>query len=256
MIPSQLVQGELRTQGASCCAKLPLSLASDSGRPRPSDSVQPSSDAANEARIIREDQRLLADVAAGRPGAVDRLSLRMRCVARILAALNARMGHVLDSHDLADLAQETLLVILRKLHLYEGRASLQGWAYRIAYFEFMNCVRRRWRREGKAASEGEEVIERGVEGHDPWRFEELHRALERIPVKEAQIVRLKHLEELTFDQISQAVSTPRSTVKARYYRGLEALRELLAPAPAPRDAARPHPAAADAGPSNEGKRRR
>ena len=88
----------------------------------------------------------MAAVLRGVPGSLDQLVGRMECVPRFLASLNGRLGRPLGTHDLADLAQDTLVVIWEKLETFEGRATLESWTYRFCYLELMNSVRRKGRR--------------------------------------------------------------------------------------------------------------
>ena len=45
---------------------------------------------------------------------------------------------------------------------------------------------------------------------------------------EAQIIRLKHLESLTFDELGARMGLSANTAKTHYYRGLSRLRSMLA----------------------------
>lgn len=183
----------------------------------------------DEAERIQQDLDIVAAVRRSEAGGLADLAERMECVPRILAAHNAKLGRPLGADELADLAQDTLLIILRKLQDFEGRSSLEGWAYRICYFELMNRARRKRREQRpkrELEAEGEEVG--ALVAPDPWRYEHLHRAIDRLPGEEATVVRLKHFQELTFDEIAVALSAPSSTVKARYYRGMETLRQDVA----------------------------
>ena len=59
-------------------------------------------------------------------------------------------------------------------------------------------------------------------------FEEIDRLnsiLDNLPDKEAEIVRMSVIDELTFVEISQILSTPASTVKSRYKTGMEKLKK-------------------------------
>ncbi len=58
-------------------------------------------------------------------------------------------------------------------------------------------------------------------------FDHVHGALERLPARDATIIRLKHFEDLTFEQIAQRLAMPQSSAKADYHRAIERLRELL-----------------------------
>ena len=57
--------------------------------------------------------------------------------------------------------------------------------------------------------------------------EEVHEGLRKIGREEAEVIRLKHFEGQTFEEISRHLGLSPNTVKTRYYRGLEELRPLL-----------------------------
>ncbi len=164
---------------------------------------------------------------AGEEKAIQELSDRLRCVPRILSAQNARSGRPLDTHDLADLVQDAIVVILEKLTEYEGRAPLEGWMYRVCCLEFMNGVRRKRRVQIRVGSDSDRV-ERAVSEADGSvdRAALLH-AIERVGGVEAEAVALKHFEGLTFEEMSQRLELPTSTLKTRYYKGLARLEALL-----------------------------
>ena len=60
---------------------------------------------------------------------------------------------------------------------------------------------------------------------DLEEIERLNGILDNLPDKEAEIVRMSVIDELTFVEISQILSTPASTVKSRYKTGMEKLRK-------------------------------
>ena len=154
------------------------------------------------------------------------LALRLRCVPRLLAVRNARVGGPLPPPDLADLSQEVLLIVWRKLEEYRGYSALEFWLYRISLYEYMNALRRLRRLRGRTDSLDELALDPSQESN-PWEFEDVHRGLERIADKEAETIRLKHFEELTFEEIGARLGISPNTAKARYYRGLRALEPLL-----------------------------
>ena len=183
----------------------------------------------DEIQQIREDLQMVEDAKRGAPGGAERLATRLGCIPRILAACNARMGRPLDRDDLDDLVQDTSLVILGKLDIYEGRSSIEGWVYRICSLEIMNAVRRK-RRLPQTADDALELRDRTpdareIPGHE--RFDHIHHALDTIQSNEADVIRMKHFDDLTFDEIGAVVGCPPSTAKARYYRGLISLERML-----------------------------
>ena len=155
----------------------------------------------------------------------DRFAERMKCVPRILAALNTKMGRPLDEHDLADLTQDTLLVVIKKLDQFAAHAPLESWVYRICALELMNEVRRKRRlqsRNRRITSERQPTAEMATD-----EFEHIHRALDRLGGHDADVVRLKHFEELTFEEIGDRLAISPNTAKTRYYRGISKLESYL-----------------------------
>lgn len=157
------------------------------------------------------------------------LAERLRCIPRMLQILDWRRGRTLGAEELADLAQDVLVLAWRKLGEYEGNAALEGWLYGICALEHRSWLRRqrRVREEARALAARAGTHEEAVRDADPWDFEDVHANLRRIGREGAEVIRLKHFEGLTFDEIGAALGLSPNTVKARYYRGLEELRPLF-----------------------------
>lgn len=163
------------------------------------------------------------------PSALADLAERLKCVPRILSYQNVRCGKRFNDHDLADLSQATVLLVLRKLPTYEGRGPLEAWVYRLCCLEFMNELRRHQRLPRPDEEIGRKAEEAGRVGDmvDPFRFEELHRALDGLNEEESAFVELKHFDGLTFLEIGRTLGIPANTAKTRYYRAIGRLRALL-----------------------------
>ena len=173
------------------------------------------------------DLQLVRQVLTGNTESIGVFVERMQCVPAILATQNGRMGHPLSVHDLSDVVQESLTKVWKKLDDYAGRAALETWTYRFCFLELMNGIRkkRRWADAAKPESELEELasphVPRAVE------FEFLHRGLEAVGPPEADVVRLKHFEELTFSEIAERLGVSANTAKTQYYRGLAKLKDRI-----------------------------
>lgn len=179
----------------------------------------------------RQDLVLVQDVLRNDPRAVERFVERMRCVPRFLSALSRRLRVPLSADELADVTQDTLAQIWRKLGAYEGRAVLETWAYRFCALELSNWIRRR-RREPDASSLAPGRWREAAADADDAPLVDVERVntgLARLRVEEERVVRLKHYDELTFEEIAARIDAPASTAKALYYRGLDKLRSFLRP---------------------------
>lgn len=62
--------------------------------------------------------------------------------------------------------------------------------------------------------------------HDPA----LAAAIERLPARLREVIVLRHIAGLTFDQLSLALGAPRSTISSRYTAAVERLEIILSPA--------------------------
>lgn len=175
------------------------------------------------------DLLMVRDAVARKPEAVAALGQRLRCVPRILSALNARLGRPLGEHDLADTVQDTIVTVLRKLADYAGHGVLEAWVFRICSFEMLNAARRR-RRQHLDSELPEESLTDAAAARE-WQLllarDTLEAGIRRVGGVEAEALRMKHFDGLSFDEMAtrQQISTP--AVKARYYRALARLEELM-----------------------------
>lgn len=175
------------------------------------------------------DVRLAAAARAGDIRAEDELIQRLRCVPQILHAKNAQIGSPLARDELLDLTQDTLEVVWRKLPSFEGRSSLETWVYAYCQNQLMNAIRSKDRR---LAPVTDADVEAAIDPHGDARlrqheFDHVHLGLEDLERTQAHVIRLKHFEQLTFEEIAARLELSSNTVKTHYYRGLEKLRALL-----------------------------
>jgi RNA polymerase sigma-70 factor (ECF subfamily) len=173
------------------------------------------------------DAELVRAVLARDSGAFERLVERMACLPRILDGLNARLGRPLSDHDLADVAQDTLVLLWRKLDAFNGSASLETWVFGIARFELMNAVRKSRRRRTSELPEPDLHEAPDEEALHPLDHEFVQRELAALDGAEAVVIRMKHFDDLTFEEIGARLGYSINTVKTRYYRGISRLLDRL-----------------------------
>jgi len=146
--------------------------------------------------------------------------------ARHAPRLTAHARAILRNAAAADDAVQA--VMCRLLELPGGRvraiqdvAAFLASSVRREALNQIRAARRAQAREGKAgrAAPQGRVAPSG----------DLHAALEALPRRLREVVVLKHISELTFDQIALALATNRNTIAGRYRAALEALRAVLAP---------------------------
>ncbi len=173
------------------------------------------------------DFQLVLGFLSGEETAILPITERLQCIPRILSAQNRRFGSPLDVHDLADLTQDTTVVVLRKMDRFKGLAPFEGWVYRICCFEFRNGLRRKRRNYPVQSLQPDtDVVQES--NMEEWADKErVLRALELVGGLEAELIAEKHFEGLTFDEIAKRREMSPNTVKTRYYRGMARLERVL-----------------------------
>ena len=174
------------------------------------------------------DYEMVLSVLQRRPDAVVEFINRMGCVPRFLSSRNTRMGRPLSQAELQDVTQDVLTIVWRKLPTFEGKSSLETWVYRICAFEFSNALRRHRRRETGVSHDEELLLQIPEETKQPiGDVEALREELEQLHPEEAEIIRLKHYDDLTFQVIGERLGLSDNTAKTRYYRGLRRLKDAM-----------------------------
>jgi RNA polymerase sigma-70 factor (ECF subfamily) len=164
---------------------------------------------------------------AGDPGARAFVVEQLACVPAMVRIKHGRMGAQLSVHELEDVVQNVLTAIWKKLGQWDGRAPLEHWAYGFIVFELLKAVERRARRLAVVQVRDFGDPESPVSSAADIDSERLKLVVGRLDPSDQEILRLKHFEDLTFDEIAARTHMPTNTVKTRYYRCIKRLRDSL-----------------------------
>jgi RNA polymerase sigma-70 factor (ECF subfamily) len=108
----------------------------------------------------------------------------------------------------------------------------RAWAYRIATRQALRRAKgeRFW--TDAAREETLETLREDseVERFDPELIAALGEALDRVPRASQLVLRMHYLDELTYEEIAEALEIPSGTAKSRAAYGLRFLRESFRPA--------------------------
>lgn len=137
-----------------------------------------------------------------------------------------------DPEEAAETTQEIFLAVYRNIKRFRMQASFSTWIYRIAVNHSISRLRRRppvqvsiddgvFSRQGKdfAVSGGQE--RRLLEMERRTRIRD---SLSRLSTEQRAVIELKLYQEETFDSIAAILDIPASTVKSRFYAGIEVLK--------------------------------
>jgi RNA polymerase sigma-70 factor (ECF subfamily) len=136
-----------------------------------------------------------------------------------------------------DAAQETFISAYRNIGNFRGEAKVSSWLHRIAVNQCLTVKRRAKTRSEEFLDdengEEERVFIAPIQG-SPARVTEqterlamVRQAVGSLPVDLRQVVVMKEFEDMTFQEISDTLELPLSTVKSRLYTALRQLKMKL-----------------------------
>jgi RNA polymerase sigma-70 factor (ECF subfamily) len=136
-----------------------------------------------------------------------------------------------------DIVQETFLRVYRNKHRYKEIARFSTWIYTIAGNLARTELRRRKIRNIFSISQRGETeidyeipdtsinVEREVEGK--IRQEVIMKEIGRLPVYFREVIILRDIQDLSYEEISQILEVPLGTVKSRVNRGRTQIQKRL-----------------------------
>jgi len=178
------------------------------------------------------DEQLIARFQAGDLSAFDQI------VERYQGQLINFVGRLLNDRNTAeDIVQETFLRVYRNKHRYKEIARFSTWIYTIAGNLARTELRRRKIRNFFSISQRGETekdyeipdteinVEKSVEGS--MVKDMIMREVMKLPVYFREVIILRDLQDLSYEEISQILSVPLGTVKSRVNRGRTQIQKKL-----------------------------
>ena len=146
-------------------------------------------------------------------------------------------GMLAREDEARDAAQETFIAAYRNLSKFRGEAKVSSWLHRIAVNQCLTTKRRAKTRSEDFLDEEKHEEERyfvAPEKASPARAIEanerltlVRQAVTSLPSDLRQVIVMKEFEDMTFQEISETLEVPLSTVKSRLYTALKQLRMKL-----------------------------
>jgi RNA polymerase sigma-70 factor, ECF subfamily len=180
-----------------------------------------------------DDRRLIADCLGGRRDAFGELVTRYQ--ARLY---NAALRLVQSPDDAADVVQDAFLNAYQSLHSFKGDAEFFTWLYRIAFNTAISLKRKKRPSISLELHAGEP----GIDPDDPSDYvkpgialertedeRQLSDAIARLSPEHREVLLLKDIEGLKYEDIAVVLAVPIGTIRSRLHRARLELRDLLVP---------------------------
>ena len=142
-----------------------------------------------------------------------------------------------DQEDAMEVSQEAFLSIWRGLKFFRGDSAFSTWVYRLTSNAAIDYLRRQNRQtalEGGSLDDEESYLEPCDPAPTPHQAAEqeersrhLQEGLMALSAEHRQVLLLRELHGLSYDEIGRQLELDLGTVKSRIARGREKLRKIL-----------------------------
>lgn len=138
-----------------------------------------------------------------------------------------------------DLIQEVFTKAFKSMDSYNTNYAFSTWLYRIATNHSIDFLRKRKLKtysldepvEGKDGEMHFEPPDPGANTDEPLirqqRKSMVEEAIDQLPEKYRKVIQMRHMEERSYQEISEEIGQPLGTIKAHLFRARELLNKML-----------------------------
>jgi RNA polymerase sigma-70 factor (ECF subfamily) len=125
-------------------------------------------------------------------------------------------------------AQDVFVELHAKLSELEGEDHVVHWLRRVTVHRSIDRLRQRDRRHEEVMDPAElpELAAEGPSG-DPLLSRQIRQLVASLPVTQRTVIALRYQEDMSAEEIGEALSMPAATVKSHLRRTLQLLREKM-----------------------------
>lgn len=145
------------------------------------------------------------------------------------------MGMLRNKEDARDVAQEAFVKVYRYLDHFQGDGSFSKWLYRITTNLCIDLIRKRGATRGIHHVEFDEAVKRDTAeakigalgsmlGTNPQKSalrkelaDQIAEAMGQIPEMHRQVLLLREIEGMSYEDIAQTLKIPKGTVMSRLF---------------------------------------
>ncbi len=149
-------------------------------------------------------------------------------IARYSPGLRFFLRRLIGQRETADdLLQETWIDVYRKINRLKSPDAFTAWLYRIARDKAYRELRRPTSRLVRADENLADSIATSEERFTADEAENVRAVLDELPVEQRDVLVLRFMEEMSYEQIAEVIACPVGTVRSRIHYAKLALRAKL-----------------------------
>jgi len=138
-----------------------------------------------------------------------------------------------NKHEAQDLGQEAFIKIYQSLNKYDQERPFFSWMYKVAVNQCYSILRRKKEMETPLDSVLEFMPSEKEESFSPELYvlqeenkERIRQALNQLPDKYKMALILRFMEEMSYQDIAEAMEISLSAVESRIHRGKKLLHQI------------------------------
>ena len=131
-----------------------------------------------------------------------------------------------------DILQDAFIKMWKNLNNYDDSLKLSSWVYRIVHNETISFCRKKKSFGKNKTSNPQDLFLNDLSYDDDleinmeMRFYLTHEVLETLPLKYREVLVLKFLETMSYDEISDVLKIPEGTVATRINRAKKMFKKI------------------------------
>lgn len=170
-------------------------------------------------------RRFTAGVLSSEPTASPALESEFRKLIAIESGTISKIcfAYAGSAADFEDLRQDALINIWRGMSHFRGESSRSTWVYRITVNSCLTSLRKQSRHRHESLDNLYGLIECDDDNRE--QIEQLHRVIDSLGQQERAII-MMWLDEISYDEIAEAMGMNRNTVASRLRRIKDKIAEL------------------------------
>jgi RNA polymerase sigma-70 factor (ECF subfamily) len=138
-------------------------------------------------------------------------------IERYQAPLRYFISHLSSNSEVTeDIFQDTWLTVIRRIYTLKKTEAFSTWLYRVA----RNKVYQQLRRKQKSSEFNENVAVPNDTEDDEFSPEDaakIHRCLKKLRPEHKEVLMLRFLEQMSYNEIAKVINCGLGTVKSRIY---------------------------------------